>query len=205
MKYVLGMMAMVLGLGGSWAVAEEIGPVSAPLGPMAMPEIHVGDQETWRNKKGEEWTRTIVAVDEGTVTFEDSDGCMFTRRQEVFADWVEWKNCGSDGKGTAVLTKGEVWPLEKGKKWRYKFTGANDNGRKYKYRTKCRVKEQIRVKVAAGEFDTHHVICTAGRIKKHYYVAPEIGTNVMYTRKDTSGRQKATSRELVSFVSAKSG
>ena len=194
----------LLALGGSWAAAEEIGAVSAPLGPMAKPALRVGDKAVWQNKKGEEWTRTVVAVGEDTATFEDSDGCVLTRPRDLFADLVEWKNCGSDGKGTVELTKGDAWPLKDGNKWRYKYTGASDTGRKYKYRTSCRVKKQIRVQVPAGEFDTYHVTCTAGRIKKHFYVSPETGTYVMYARKDTYGRQKAVSRKLVSFIPARS-
>ena len=200
MKSILGMIAMVLALGGSWTAAEEIGPVSAPLGPMAKPELRVGDTALWRTKKGEEWTRTVVEVDAKSATFEESDGCTFTRQHEVFAETEEWSNCGSDGSGTFSLTKGEIWPLKAGKKWWHKFVGKTVKGKKWKYKKVCTVKEEVRVSVPAGEFDTYHVVCNTGNnIKKHYYVSPDIGKNVMYKRIDKYGRQAPRSRVLVSF------
>ena len=200
MKFILGMMAMVLALGGSWTAAEEVGPVSAPLEPMAKPAMRVGDQETWRNKKGEEWTRTVVGMDDTTVTFEESDGCTFTRQHEVFAESEKWTNCGSDGNGTLSLTKGEVWPLETGRKWRYKFSGKTAKGKRWRYKKECKVKEEIRVQVPAGEFDTFHVVCNTGsNAKKHYYVSPEAGANVMYKRIDKYGKQVPRSHKLVAF------
>lgn len=204
MKYMLGTMAAVFVLGGSWAAADEVGPVSSPLDPMTRPAMHVGDKETWRDKKGTEWNRTVVSIDETTVTFEGRDGCTATRRHEVFAQWEKWTNCPSSGSGTTSLTKGEIWPLETGKKWRYKYSGKNDKGRRWKGKERCKVKDQIRVKVPAGEFDTYHVVCNTDRIKRHYYISPEIGKNVMYKRVDKYGKQPARSHKLVSFEPAES-
>ena len=205
MRYVLGMMAMVLGLGASWTAAEDIGPVSAPLGPMAKPVMQVGDQETWRNKKGEEWTRTVAGMDETTATFEESDGCTFTRPHEVFAQWLEWANCRSEGSGTVKLTKGDVWPLEAGKKWRYKYAGSNKKGRKWKGKESCQVKEEVRVKVPAGEFDTFHVVCKTKRIRRDYYISPELEANVMYKRTHKYGQQPARTHKIVSRSPKESG
>ena len=205
MKHVLGIMAMVLGLGGSWTAAEEIGPVSAPLGPMAKPEMHVGDAAVWRNKKGEEWTRTVVSVNDATVTFEDSDGCTFTRPHEAFAQWFEWTNCPKSGSGTTSLTKGEIWPLKVGQKWRYKYAGSNKGERKWKGKMSCQVKEEVRVNVPAGEFDTYHVVCKTKRIRRDYYISPEIQTSVMYKRTHKYGQQPTRNRKLVSFDPVGSG
>ena len=199
MKYMLGAMAVVLALGGQWAAAEEIGPVSAPLEPMAKPMMRVGDKATRLLRDGKESTAVVVSMDEATATIEYGDGCRLTAAHEVFAEGLEWTNCPGSGTGTSPLVKGDVWPLEVGKKWRYKYTGKPDKGRRWKGKKSCKVKEQVRVKVPAGEFDTYHVVCNTQRIKKHYYMSPEIWIDVMYKRVDKYGKQATRSSMLVSF------
>ena len=199
MKYMLGAMAIVLALGGQWAAAEEIWPVSAPLEPMAKPMMRVGDKATRLLRNGKESTAVVVSMDEATATIEEGDGCRSIRVHEVFAEWLEWTNCPGSGTGTSPLVKGDVWPLEVGKKWRYKYTGKPDKGRGWKGKKSCKVEEQVRIKVPAGEFDTYHVVCNTQRIKKHYYMSPEIWTHVMYKRVDKYGKQATRSSKLVSF------
>lgn len=208
MKCVLGILAtltFVLVLGVPKVTAAETGPVSAPLEPMAKPAMHVGDKETWRNKKGKEWTRTLVEMDENTATFEDSDGCTFTQPHEVFAQWLKWTNCPRDGSGTTSLTKGDIWPLETGKKWWYKYAGSNKNGQKWKGKMSCQVKGEVRVKVPAGTFDTFRVVCNTKRIKRQYYISPEIKRNVMYKWTHKYGQQPARTHKLVSYSPEESG
>ena len=84
MKFVFGTMAVVLALSGSWAAADEVGPVSAPLEPMERPVLHIGATKTWQNKKGEERTWTLVAMDETTANFEDDGGCTETTLHDEF-------------------------------------------------------------------------------------------------------------------------
>ena len=206
MKCVLGMLAMVLALGGSWVAAEEIGPVSAPLEPMAEPVRHIGDSKTWRNKKGEETTSTVVAMDETTLTVEDSDGCTYTKLiQGGFSPSVKWSNCGgSDGTQTVSLAKGDVWPLTTRKKWRYKYKGKNEKGERWKGKWSCQVKEEVRVSVPAGEFDTYHVVCKHGNWRRDYYVSPEFKSSVMYKRTHRYGKP-GTTEKLVSIDSRESG
>ena len=205
MKHVLVALTFVLVPGVPLVMAADTGPVSAPLEPMAKPAMHVGATATWRNKKGEEWARTLVGMDETTATFEDSDGCTFTKPHEVFALWLKWTNCPKDGSGTTSLTKGDIWPLETGKKWTYKYAGSNNKGPKWKGKMSCKVKEEIRVSVPAGTFDTFHVVCKTKRITREYYISPETGTNVMYKRKDKYGKQPARTNELVSYSPKESG
>ena len=205
MKHILATLTIVLVLGGTRVMAAETGPVSAPLEPMAEPAMHVGDKETWRNKKGEEWTRTVVGLDETTVTFEGRDGCTFTRPHEVFAQWLKWTNCPRDGSGTTSLTKGDIWPLETGRKWWYKYAGSNKKGQKWKGKMSCKVKEEIRISVPAGAFDTFHVVCKTKRITREYYISPETGTNVMYKRTHKYGKQPARAQELVSYSPKEAG
>ena len=200
MKYMLGAMAIVLALGGQQAAAEEIGPVSAPLEPMAKPMMRVGDKATFLLRNGKELTDVVVSMDEATATIERGGGCRYTKAHEVFAERLEWTNCRwGSGTGTSPLVKGDVWPLEVGKKWRYKYTGKPDKGRRWKGKKSCKVKEQVRVKVPAGEFDTYHVVCNTQRIKVHYYMSPEIWTDVMFKRVDKYGKQPTSSSMLVSF------
>ena len=172
---------------------------------MAKPAMRVGDQETWRNKKGEEWTRTVVGMDETTATFEDSERCTFTRPHEVFAQWLEWNCPWEAASNTVTLTKGDVWPLEAGKKWRYKYAGSTKKGEKWKGKESCQVKEEVRVKVPAGEFDTFHVVCKTRNFRRHYYISPELETNVMYKRTHRSGQQPARTHKLVSRSPKESG
>ena len=207
MRCVLGMMAMVLGLGGSWTAAEEIGPASAPLEPMAMPEMRVGYMKAWVDKKGEEWSRTVVAVDEATVTMERDDGCTYTLPIELFGKYLKWWNCGDwvTGTQTLKLVKGDIWPLATGNKWRYKYSGKNEKGKRWKGKMSCRVKEQVRVSVPAGEFDTYHVVCKDGNRKYESYVAPELKSNVMSKSSHRYGKFPARTNKLVSLGSGDSG
>ena len=203
-KFVLG--AMVLVLGGSWVAAEEIGPVFAPLDPMAIPEMRVGDTRTWVNKKGKESTTTAVAVDEATVTFEGDNGCTYTETHESFGRSLKWSNCGTwvTGSQTIRLVKGEVWPLTTGNKWRYKISGKNEKGKRWKTKRSCQVKKEVRVSVPAGDFDTYHVVCKEGYRKDQYYVSPEIKHIVMSRSSHGQGRFPSRTRKLVSVGSGNS-
>ena len=204
MKYVLGMLAIVLALGGLGTAAEEIGPVSNPLEPMVKPDLNVGAKKTWQNKKGKEWDETLVAVDETTATYQSSGSCTRTTLHEEFSQSVKWNNCGGgSGKGTTSLDSGEIWPLTKGKKWRYKYAGSDNKGNRWRGKMRCSVKDEVRVSVPAGEFDTYHIVCKTKNITREYYISPEIKTNVMYKRKHRTGRRRTT--KLVSFTSGTSG
>ena len=205
MKYILATLTFVLVPGVPLVMAAETGPVSAPLEPMVKPAMHVGDKETWRNKKGKEWTQTVVGMDETTVTIESSGGCTFTKPHEVFAQWLKWTNCPRDGSGTTSLTKGDIWPLETGKKWWYKYAGSDDKGQKWKGKMSCKVKEEIRISVPAGTFDTFHVVCRTKRFTREYYISPETGTSVMYKWKDKYAKQPNRTNELVSYSPEESG
>ena len=201
MKYVLGMMAVVLALGGSWAEADEVGPVSAPLGPMERPVLHIGATKTWQNKKGEEQTWTLVAMDETTASFEDDGDCTETTLHDEFTSYMalKWDCRGRGGSGTTELIKGDPWPLATGKKWRYKHAGSNNKGGKWKGKHTCKVKEEVRVNVPAGEFDTYHIECKTKYTKRDYYIAPEVKTTVLYQGRHLRGRWPKYVNKLVSY------
>ena len=201
-KCILGILATVLTLGGlETAAAEEIGPVSSPLEPMVKPDLHVGAKKTWQNKKGEERIWTLVAMDETTASFEDGRGCTETTLHDEFTTYMALKwDCGDrSGSGTTELVKGDPWPLATGKKWRYKHAGRTSKGRKWKGKHTCKVKEEVRVSVPAGEFDTYHIECRTKYTQRDYYIAPSIRTTVLYEGKHLRGRWPKYVYKMVSY------
>ena len=137
---------------------------------MVKPDLNVGAKKTWQNKKGKEWDETLVAVDETTATYQSSGSCTRTTLHEEFSQSVKWNNCGGgSGKGTTSLDSGEIWPLTKGKKWRYKYAGSDNKGNRWRGKMRCSVKDEVRVSVPAGEFDTYHIVCKTKNITREYY------------------------------------
>ena len=201
MKLVLVAVAAMLALGGSWSVAGEIGPASADLEPMERPALRVGATKTWQNEKGEERTWTLTAMDEATASFEDTDGCTQTTLHDEFTSYmaVKWDCRGNTGTGTTELVKGDPWPLATGKKWRYKHAGSTNKGGKWKGTHKCKVKEEVRVSVPAGEFDTYHIECRSKYTKRDYYIAPAVKTAVLHQGKHLRGRWPKYAYKLVSY------
>ena len=65
---------------------------------------------------------------------------------------------------------------------------------------KCSVKDEVRVSVPAGEFDTYQIVCKTKNIAREYYISPEIKTNVMYKWKHRTGRWPRRTNKLVSFT-----
>ena len=205
-RRMLGTVAVVLALGGSWTAAEELGPVSAPLEPMEKPTLTVGATKTWQNRKGGEWDVELVAADETTATYQTSSGCIRTTLHEEFSQAVKWQDCGQEsGKGTTSLVSGEIWPLKKGNKWRYRYAGSNNKGDRWRGNMRCSVKDEVRVSVPAGEYDTFHLVCKTKNVTRDYYISPEIGTNVMYKAKHRKARWPSRTYKLVSFTPGSSG
>ena len=86
-----------------------------------------------------------------------------------------------------------------GKKWRYKHAGSNNKGGKWKGKHTCKVKEEVRVNVPAGEFDTYHIECKSKYTKRDYYIAPEVKTTVLYQGRHLRGRWRRYVYKLVSY------
>lgn len=77
--------AFLLIFAGTWAIASEIGPVSAPLEPMTNPKALFGtDKTVWQVNTGHRFSRKVKAMDETTISYRSSDGCIETYLCEGF-------------------------------------------------------------------------------------------------------------------------
>jgi hypothetical protein len=178
-------------------------PVSRPLEPMAEPARYVGAvAEYLRN--GTPFEQTRVALTDTEETWRTSYGCEWSRHVSGFAPPSSWKSCdGSDGT-QEVTVNGSIWPLQIGSKVSYDMSRKHDYIGTWTASTRtCEVKEETRVTVPAGTYDTFHVVCnepwsTGHWSAGHWYVSPEIGVVVLHW----SGFQRSrdTGRfELVSW------
>ena len=173
---------------GTWAESLE---------PMVKPTLHVGAVQTIRNLKGREFTFTLVAIDENTVTWQNEAGCTLTRPHEQMTQWTKSRNCGNNYQ-TKLELKGEIWPLTVGGKWSYKYSGADSRGNVWRGSMHCRVKGQERVEVQLGAFDTYHVTCKTTNFLREWWMSPELGVAVRYKFYD-SRRGRRRGWDLVSW------
>ena len=154
------------------------------LPPMAAPEAWQAGYKRLLLINGKDASDTLISRTNDTLTFEESTGCQYTRREQtIFAPSINWRNCqGSDGSLT-YTTKGDVWPLTKGKKWKYEVIGKNVKGNTWSNTRNCEVgKEFYHVKTDYGEWDTYKVHCTTEWIDRIYYVSPQEQTWVYYEK-----------------------
>ncbi len=87
------------------ASGADIKPVSAALAPMPKPTLPLGTVLTWSTGRVD-YSQTLVASDETTVTFKSNLGCIFTI--DSHADFIgapvralKWTNCRrSSGTGS---------------------------------------------------------------------------------------------------------
>ncbi len=194
------------------ASAADVKPVSAALAPMPKPALPLGTVLTWRHSRGFENSHTIVASDETTITLENNRDCNYTiSRHASFIGGVrqslKWANCRhggrrSSGTGSIKMIEGEIWPLKVGQKWRTEYKGSNNAGRSWSYKTDCEAKEQVRVSVPAGSFDTYHIFCETRVSKIDMYISPVLKTNVLYEWEHKT-RMRDFSWELISYTSGK--
>ena len=80
----------------------------------------------------------------------------------------------------------------------YDLMWKEKNGGVWKATRRCEVKEEIRVTVPAGTYDTFHVVCDDDWRSRHWFVSPKLGQAVLYLSKNK--RSGSTHRsELVSW------
>lgn len=116
---------------------------------------------------------------------------------------LKWTNCRrSSGTGSIKVIEGEIWPLKVGRKWRYSVKGSRDSGRSWSYQMDCEVKNQVRVSVPAGSFDTYYIFCETEYVKRKYYISPVLKTNVLHEWEHKT-KFRDISRELISYKSGK--
>ena len=193
------------------ARAADVKPVSAALAPMPKPALPLGTVVTWRNHRGFDFSHKIVASDEATITLEHSRGCIIIiSRHASFIGGgrqsLKWTNCGrkqnQSGTGSIKVIEGEIWPLKVGQKWRTAYKGSNNAGRSWNYEIACEAKEEVRVSVPAGSFDTYHIFCETEYTKMDMYISPVLKTNVLYQWEHKT-KLRDYSRELISYTSGK--
>ncbi len=93
---------------------------------------------------------------------------------------------------------GSIWPLQVGATVSYDFKGKNSNGDTWNGTRRCEVKEEARVTVPAGTYDTFYVICEDPFRSRHWYVSPELETAVLYWDRHKR-RNEIRRSELISW------
>ncbi len=134
----------------------------------------------------------------------DSDGCSWTRMTSMFAPTLEWYDCYQERSGTQEIinSMGKPWPLSGKTEFQYEFTGKWDDGfgAQWHQTRKCKVDNQVRVKVPAGKFDTYKLICEDPSLKWTYWISPKLGHRVAYELVNKSFISRSYLLELVQVV-----
>ncbi len=182
--------------------ALEEGPVSQLLGPTSKPPLNKVGYEWHAIRNGKPYVAKTVAVTDGTYTVEGSNGCSYTS-SAPFAPSLEWSKCtGSTGTQEIRKTKGSAWPMQVKNKFSFTYSGRNKKGSSWRDTRRCKVKDQVRVTVPAGEFDTYKVVCVDKWNTRTWWFAPELdgGTTVAFKRKHRSDSSRNLTMELTKTV-----
>lgn len=160
----------------AWAELEVL-QTGIQLAPAEKPADR-GAGSVWRAlKDGEPYAVTTISVTDTSETFEDSDGCKWTRPKDFYAPSTEWANCGGRDGSASVRLSGEVFPLQVGKSWSYDVDGGN-----WRTSRDCEVEDTARVKTVIGEHDTFKIVCTDKWNTRTRYYSPKLGTSVFLER-----------------------
>lgn len=187
----------LLALSACVTTKVETQPVSSALAPMEQPGKNVG--AVWKYQQGGEIKDSIlVAMTETEDTWRESDGCEYTQLGNGFAPSSRWTGCGTSDGTQQVTVDGSIWPLQVSAEVSYDFSGRNKFGDSWKGTRNCVVKEEVRVTVPAGTFDTFHVVCNDPWRSRDWYVSPELGTTVLYVQRHKQ-RNEVQRSELVSW------
>lgn len=192
--------AVLLGVSAP-ALALKDSKISAKLPPMAQPELPPVGRQTHTLWNGKEQVNTVTEVGSERVSGESSDGCKYSYIPGLFAPSVSWTNCdGHTGTREILDRKGDIWPLQTGRKFSYRTSGKDANrGDTWKRSYKCKVDER-RIEVAAGEFDAYRVECSSSDDKRRWWVSPELGVPVAGERVRRGGGGGGFEWELVKIV-----
>lgn len=182
------MIGLLFSLSASEALAIKVeeGKVSKELAPMPKPERPVGYTGHGIVDGKEEVVWTITGKGNGTVSWKDNHGFTYTNSGPLTLS-TEWRNSdGGSGTQEAKL-KGEIWPLTVGKKWQWKYKGKNDKGDSWSGVRKCKVKKQVRIKTAFGEYDTYKLVCTDASATRTWWMSPDHGGPVRWQKQTKGG------------------
>ena len=169
--------------------------IPEPAPPAEFAARRVGDQTTYRTKRGEEITYEVIAVEEGAFSSRDSTGCTETT-MSGYGPTLEWDHCeGKSGTRTVTRTNGALFPLDVGNEASWRFNGRLLGGGHWNDTRKCAVQGTGSVTVPAGTFETVHVECKERFAQWQYHYAPELGVDVLVERKPRGGASIVSARE----------
>lgn len=163
--------------------ATKEGPA---LAPMSEPELEVG-HKWYALRDGRKYVQTLIAQTTETHSWKDNEGCVWSSLREGFAPTLAWSNCVySEGGVQSVVRQGQVWPLEVGRTWTYKFSGGDLHGNDWSGTRECEVQNTVRIGTVLGEHDTYKVVCTDLWNTRTWYVSPTLQSVVHYVRSSPS-------------------
>lgn len=185
------------------ATPEVRVPVSAPLAEVPYAAPPMGRQFTQRNQDGRLDVWTVAEIDGEQVVF-DIDGGRREVMPTPFWSSVEWRFDSTTGHSRNEGDPKALYPLRIGSRAEWTRVGVN-KGQPFNSQVRCEVKDQVRVAVPAGEFDTYEVACTSGSNREQpsatntYFFAPSINHPVKFARR-TQDRKDEWGFELVSLT-----
>ncbi len=161
---------------GTASAAFEVVATGIDLAPAPEPsERPIG--YVWKAlKNGSPHETRLIESTADTETWEDSNGCRWTRPKKPMAPSTTWDNCGGRS-GTATVTDqgGTVFPMKVGNAWSYEVDGG-----RWRTDRDCEVEDAVRVRIALGEYDSFKVICTDRWRTRTYYYAPALEKSVYF-------------------------
>lgn len=181
-------------------------PAAANLPPGRLGALQPGATFVYRKRDGEEVTSRVVAVDGEDVTWEASNGWIWTGK--TFYWPVErWRSETQDSAGAQEVMgdPAALFPMSVGERVAYRYQGRSRTTRAgWSGQGRCEVAASEQITVPAGSFDTYKVVCEQGedmsdpyRTRTWWY-APAVGHYVA-TRHQTRDGALDELEQLVSY------
>ncbi|NLF55701.1 MAG: hypothetical protein GX576_15135 [Thauera phenolivorans] len=139
-------------------------PVPASLAPALRPAYRRGDTFVF----GRKTVRRVAAVGRDGIEWTTEDGERYRATRDFFVPHLAYEHAGQRVSSTISGRPEGLWPLEVGKKLSFEetrrtFWPATGNTRSVDFRWDCEVVDARMAYVAAGDFETFHVRCSAYR------------------------------------------
>jgi hypothetical protein len=185
-------LAAGFGLISCQTTQQEPSQTVTRLAPMQKPKPTPVGAVVHGVRNGSPSATEVVKVD-GNVRVYDREGCVVTHDEThgYFAPEVSWENCnGRSGRFIFHGKSGNIWPLQLGKSVEYRATGKTDNT--WPATRTCEVEDQVRIKTHIGTHDTFKVVCRSKWATRTYYMSPELGRSVKYTRRKAHPESETT-------------
>lgn len=172
------------------AFALEEMEIIDPLPPLDGPgERAIGWQWHYIDQNGNTGYMEKVDATEQNASYKRTDGCSWIRPVKGFAPAQAWANCPSSGTATVAFVSGDIWPLEVGNVFIWRYRGNSSLiGRGWQTQRQCEVLPSMRIRTVLGEFDVHKVECKERWGTRTWWLSHEAGTAIAYrqvTRRGT--------------------